>query len=152
MTALLVTGCTVGPNYHRRPQPAPAAWHDSLPPAESHVTDATIGAQWWTIFNDATLTALEAQVAQDNLDLKAASWRFAQSMAERRIASAAQFPHAEANASYARERASTNGVLGLLGTMEQQGAGTIASGTQDLAPRPCPDRSATRPSTCPSMA
>ncbi|MHC0612409.1 efflux transporter outer membrane subunit [Komagataeibacter oboediens] len=138
MTALLVTGCTVGPNYHRRPQPAPAAWHDSLPPAESHVTDATIGAQWWTIFNDATLTALEAQVAQDNLDLKAASWRFAQSMAERRIASAAQFPHAEANASYARERASTNGVLGLLGTMEQQGAGTIASGTQGFGPTAMP--------------
>ncbi|WP_370636203.1 efflux transporter outer membrane subunit [Komagataeibacter sp. FNDCR2] len=138
MVAGLASGCAVGPTYRHKPQPAPATWHDSLPPAASHVVDTTMGSEWWTIFNDPTLTALEAEVARDNLDLKAASWRFAQSMAERRIASSAQFPHAEANASYARERASTNGILGLLGTMESREAGTVASGTQGFGPTALP--------------
>ncbi|GBQ48632.1 efflux transporter outer membrane subunit [Komagataeibacter sucrofermentans] len=138
LSALAMAGCTVGPNYHKPQVKAPAQWRTTQPPAESQVTMAMTGPQWWTLFNDPILTRLENEVASANLDLRAASLRLMQSVAERRIASAAQLPHAEANASYARERASTNGVLGLLGTMEREGAGSIASGTQGFGPTAMP--------------
>ncbi len=137
---LALAGCAVGPDYHKPRNIAPHDWHQSMPPAQSAVAETGMDARWWSIFHDPTLNALEAEVVRANLDLRAAAYRFAQSMAERRIASAAQFPHAQANASYARERASTNGVLGLLGVMEQQGAGTIASGTQGFGPTALPGR------------
>lgn len=138
LSALALAGCTVGPTYHKPQVRAPAAWRETQPPAESTVSAASTDPQWWKLFSDPLLTRLENEVAAANLDLKAASLRLMQSQAERRIASAAQFPHAEANASYGRERASTNGVLGLLGTMEREGTGSIASGTQGFGPTALP--------------
>ncbi|GBQ15111.1 efflux transporter outer membrane subunit [Komagataeibacter rhaeticus] len=138
LSALALAGCTVGPTYHKPQVKAPAAWRETQPPAESTPGTASADPQWWKLFNDPLLTRLENEVAASNLDLKAASLRLMQSQAERRIASAAQFPHAEANASYGRERASTNGVLGLLGTMEREGTGSIASGTQGFGPTALP--------------
>ncbi|MCG4262488.1 efflux transporter outer membrane subunit [Acetobacter senegalensis] len=137
-SALALAGCTVGPDYHKPEVHAPTTWRSTQPPAESQVVTASTDPAWWRVFNDPVLTRLENEVAASNLDLKAASLRLMQSQAEKRIASAAQFPHAEANASYGRERASTNGVLGLLGTMEREGAGTIASGTQGFGPTALP--------------
>lgn len=133
-----LAGCTVGPDFHKPKAQAPAAWRDPLPAAESRITTAAADPAWWKIFNDPMLTELETEVAASNLDLRAATFRLAESTAERRIASAAQFPHMEANASYARERASTNGILGLMGTMEQEMAGNIASGTQGFGPAALP--------------
>lgn len=138
LPCMLLAGCTVGPDYHKPKVAAPTAWHQSLPVAESRSVTAALDPDWWRLFQDPILTDLEKDVADANLDLKAASYRMAESVAERRIASAAQFPHAEANASYARERASTNGVLGLLGTMEQQQAGSIANGAQGFGPTALP--------------
>ncbi|NHO33099.1 efflux transporter outer membrane subunit [Acetobacter sp. LMG 1636] len=134
----VLAGCTVGPDYHKPDLHAPAAWRETMAPAESHPVGAKIDPDWWRLFDDPVLTALEKQVAANNLDLRAAAYRLAESVAERRIASAARFPHAEAAASYARERASTNGILGLLGTMEQAGAGTIANGAQGFGPTALP--------------
>lgn len=133
-----LSACTVGPNYHTPDTHAPSQWHQSLQPAQSQPTQATANPQWWQLFHDPVLSALEQDVAAANLDLQAASLRLAESTAERRIASAAQLPHMQANASYARERASTNGILGLLGTMEREQAGTIASGTQGFGPTGLP--------------
>lgn len=140
---LLLAGCTVGPDYHSPQVRAPASWRTVLSPAaqsraESRVTMASASPQWWRLFNDPGLTRLESEVASSSLDLKAADLRLMQSQAERRIASAAQLPHMEANASYARERASTNGVLGLLGTMEREGAGATASGAGGFGPTGLP--------------
>ncbi|MBB3884273.1 NodT family efflux transporter outer membrane factor (OMF) lipoprotein [Acetobacter oeni] len=135
---IVLAGCTVGPDFHKPDVHAPAVWHESMTPAESRPAVTKIDPDWWRLFNDPVLTALEKQVATDNLDLRAAAYRLAESVAERRIASAARFPHAEAAASYGRERASTNGVLGLLGTMEREGAGTIASGSPGFGPTALP--------------
>lgn len=135
---LAIASCTVGPDYHKPVISSSNTWHESLTPAASSPQQAQINPEWWTIYNDPMLTALEQQVTESNLDLRAAAYRFAESIAERRIAGSAQFPHSEANASYARERASPNGVLGLLGTMENQGTDTIASGAQGFGPTRMP--------------
>lgn len=133
-----LAGCTVGPDYHPPQVHAPTAWRVTQPPAQSRVSTASTDPAWWTLFHDPLLTRLEQEVAASNLDLRVASLRLMQSRAERRIASAAQLPHMEANASYARERASSNGILGLMGSMEQAGAGSIASGTQGFGPAALP--------------
>ncbi len=134
----ILAGCTVGPDYHPPQVKAPATWRVTQPPAQSRVSTASTDPAWWTLFHDPLLTHLEQEVASSNLDLRAASLRLMQSRAERRIASAAQLPHMEANASYARERASSNGILGLMGSMEQAGAGSIANGTQGFGPAALP--------------
>ncbi|WP_415489252.1 efflux transporter outer membrane subunit [Acetobacter sp.] len=138
LAVLALAGCTVGPDFHKPQIATPEKWRDPLPKGESRVTSASTDPAWWTLFNDPILTRLENEVAASNLDLRAASARLAESNAERRIASAAQFPHMEANASYARERASTNGILGLLGAAEREGTDSIASGTQGFGPAAIP--------------
>ena len=78
-TALLLTGCMVGPKYVKPTVPlAPtykeadtastqnSGWQKALP------ADAAQKGEWWVIFNDQELNALEALVAQQNQDLKAA--------------------------------------------------------------------------------
>ncbi|WP_029605081.1 efflux transporter outer membrane subunit [Kozakia baliensis] len=146
---LALAGCNVGPDYHRSVHVAPKEWHQSLEPAASQAVTAKVDPQWWTIYNDPILTHLEQDVASANLDLKIASDRFAESIAERSIARAAQFPHSEAAASYARERASPNGVLGLLGTLEDQGAGEIANGQQGFGPTRLPGNTGSAPFNLP---
>lgn len=134
LSLAVLGGCTVGPNYHHTVQPAPAQWHESLPAADSHVTTQPITARWWELYGDPELTSLEEQVVAGNLDLRIASSRLDQSLAERNIARAARLPHVDGAASYARERASPNGVMSLLGTGVNQSTGTIASGQQGFGP------------------
>lgn len=135
---LALVGCTVGPDYHKPQVAAPPAWRTTQPPAQSRISTASTDPAWWILFRDPVLTRLEQEVAASNLDLQAASLRLQQSRAERRIASAAQLPHMEGNASYARERASSNGILGLIGSMEQAGAGSVANGTPGFGPAALP--------------
>ena len=129
-----IGACTVGPDYEKPAVTSAPHWRRGMADAESHPVESPADPQWWTIYRDPVLTALEQQVASANLDLRASAYRLAESIAERRIASAAQFPHVEGNATYARERASTNGILGLLGTLERAGAGDVASGAQGFGP------------------
>ncbi|AQS88121.1 secretion system type I outer membrane efflux pump lipoprotein NodT [Neoasaia chiangmaiensis NBRC 101099] len=138
---LTLGACNVGPNFKPPATIAPRDWHQSTAPAASRTLQTRIDPQWWRIYRDPILSDLEAQVANANFDLKAAAYRYAESLDERRIAGAAQFPQATANASYARERASPNGVLGLLGTLDNPGAGDIANGTQGFGPTYLPGRS-----------
>ncbi len=64
---------------------------------------------WWTLFNDPTLTALEKRVANENLDVSIAALRIEQSRAQYDQARAAGLPNIDANASYTRQKASNVG-------------------------------------------
>ncbi|QDH14015.1 efflux transporter outer membrane subunit [Formicincola oecophyllae] len=132
--AAALAGCAVGPDFSQPQAPAPAHFHRNVPEGPKRVTEGAFNPQWWRIYNDPALTALEGQVADGNLDLRIASARFAQSQAERRIAGAIQFPAVAGNASYMRERGSPNGVLGLLGTGASDDPATIADGAPGFGP------------------
>ncbi|MFT9297669.1 MAG: efflux transporter outer membrane subunit [Gluconobacter sp.] len=134
LSVTALSACTVGPDYHKPTDNSPAHYHESVAPATDRPTEATLDPQWWHLYNDPVLTQLEADVVRSNLDLRTAALNLAESQAERRIASAAQMPRLDGAASYARERASTNGILGLLGTTEQASPGDIASGAQGFGP------------------
>ena len=113
--ALLLAGCTVGPNFESPEWLSPASWFakkaeliqrpPSLPVAEP------IDPDWWNLFRDPELTALERRVAGENLDVQVATVRLAESRAQLGIVGAAQFPNLNANGSYTRQKASDVGVF-----------------------------------------
>lgn len=138
VVATCLSACTVGPDFHQPDTLAPTDWSADAPAAASRPVAARIDARWWTIYKDPVLSDLEQQVTTANLDLRVAAERFAQSLAERRIAAAAELPQVDGAASYARERASPNGVLNLLGTTEQSNVASVASGAPGFGPTTLP--------------
>lgn len=89
--ALALAGCMVGPNYHR-PQMtlAPSFKEQGWSPAQP--ADLSPRGDWWTVFNDPTLSALEAKVAISNQNVAAAEAAYRQAEALVREQRAALFP------------------------------------------------------------
>jgi NodT family efflux transporter outer membrane factor (OMF) lipoprotein len=92
----LLTGCMVGPKYVKPTAPtfqAPDAyketdpnWHPAAP------ADTALRGDWWALFGDAELTALEAKVDIQSQELKTYQARFEQSRAQIGINNASRFP------------------------------------------------------------
>jgi NodT family efflux transporter outer membrane factor (OMF) lipoprotein len=111
-------GCTVGPDFERPGWASPASWFsgpkEAVKPPPSVLVAEPIDPSWWELFKDPQLTKLERRVAGENLDVKVAAIRFAQSRAQLSIAQASQFPTLNANASYVRQQASNNGIFAII--------------------------------------
>jgi len=97
---ILLAGCMVGPKYQRPPAPVTPAYKE--PPPDSFketdqwktakpMADALRG-NWWEIFGDPQLNALEVQVTTGNLNLKAAEARFREARTMVKYNRAALFP------------------------------------------------------------
>jgi NodT family efflux transporter outer membrane factor (OMF) lipoprotein len=123
-TSLIVAltgGCTVGPKFTPPTAWSPSGWFSAAPkpapvkPPESQPVVEKIDPNWWTLFNDPELTALENRVGAANLNVRLATIRLAESRSQRQITRADQFPTFQADGSYTDERVSSRGVLGLLG-------------------------------------
>ena len=79
-----LTGCMVGPKYSRPPTPIAPAFkeqpHATPTPGDGWATgtpeDAALRGNWWTLFSDAQLDALETRVDTANQTLKAAAANF----------------------------------------------------------------------------
>jgi NodT family efflux transporter outer membrane factor (OMF) lipoprotein len=115
--AVLLTGCMVGPDFVR---PDDGLQQAVLTPRAEHVDAAqpigsSVPAQWWTLFNDALLSDLQARALASNLDLQTASARIEQSRAQLGIAASALLPSVGASASYSREALSEHGKFAALG-------------------------------------
>jgi NodT family efflux transporter outer membrane factor (OMF) lipoprotein len=112
---LLLGACTVGPDFAPPEWMSPGTWFASkaepIPREPSMPVAEPIDPNWWNLFNDPQLTALERRVAGENLDVQAASVRLVESRAQLGIAGAAQFPTFNANGSYQRQKASDVGVF-----------------------------------------
>jgi len=112
-TALVLGGCTVGPNFKPLTWASPNSWfsgpHEQLPQEHSAAVEAPVEADWWKLFHDPELTRLEQQVAAQNLDVRTAAIRLSESDAQLGVVQAAEFPTLSANASYSRTKASDLG-------------------------------------------
>jgi NodT family efflux transporter outer membrane factor (OMF) lipoprotein len=110
--AALLAGCTaVGPDYHAPASPAPSDWQDWRSAPRDGGSTAPIGAaplsaQWWTLFDDATLNALQARAAQASPDLRSAALRYAQSRMQRLTVAAQRGPVVNATGAATRQRQS----------------------------------------------
>ena len=101
---------TIGPDYVRPETPAAAAFRYSQPTSATWKTaapaDTLSRGEWWKIFNDATLTALEGQALQANQDLHASAARVEQAAAAAGLARSAFWPQVALDVSANRTQAS----------------------------------------------
>jgi NodT family efflux transporter outer membrane factor (OMF) lipoprotein len=121
MAALLLGGCTVGPDYTPPKWMSPVSWFSTGAPDGaararpiSVAVTAPVDPRWWSAFGDPELTSLVERVAAANFDVRVATIRLAESRAQRGVTAADQYPTANGNASYSRERLSQKGAISLL--------------------------------------
>ena len=86
-----LTGCTMGPDYHKVDPAVPSHWQ-----AEAKTTIQPVNAEelktWWKNFGDVKLDCLMNRALTGNLDVKIALARIDQARAERRATRAELFP------------------------------------------------------------
>jgi NodT family efflux transporter outer membrane factor (OMF) lipoprotein len=108
IAVLQLTGCAVGPKYHPPVAQAPPAYKEVRDWKPAQPNDQNLGGEWWTIFQDPQLDALEQQVNVGNQNLKAAEAQFQQARALLRYYRADYFPTVTAGPSATRTRLSAN--------------------------------------------
>lgn len=108
-------GCTVGPDFTAPDWASPSSWFGAPRPKAnrplSYAVAEPIDPNWWELFHDPQLTALERRVAAENLDVQVAAIRFEESRQQLANARAALFPSFNANGSFTREKPSNNGIF-----------------------------------------
>ena len=85
-------GCTVGPKYQRPSAPVPAKWQVTEPWRESAPKDGVAKGEWWAVFQNDELSALEKQALDANQTIKVAAARLEQARAATALQIATQFP------------------------------------------------------------
>ncbi|CAM3856802.1 Outer membrane protein OprM [Pseudomonas reidholzensis] len=111
LLAVLLAGCTLGPDFQRPDSQAPADWApvQGKAAASQPVAEA-LELRWWDSFHDAKLSALIQRVAERNLDLQMATARLLQSRALRGTVAADEAPSVDINGGYSRARNSAEGL------------------------------------------
>lgn len=104
ITAIILIGCKVGPDYRRPEVELPSDWRWKI----AEPRDAVPRGAWWTAFGDPVLDELQAQAASANQDLKAALARVDQARASARMSEAELYPGLSAGGDFARYRTSGN--------------------------------------------
>ena len=113
---LMITACSIGPQYQRPEVRVPAAYKES-PPVSFKAADGWKAAQpsddvsrgqWWGVFQDPELNALEEQVDISNQTLAVAEAQLRGARAAIGVARAALFPTVTGTASVIGARQSLN--------------------------------------------
>ena len=112
VVAVLLGGCTVGPDFESPSPWSPASWFSRTAPKARVLSEpvaAPVDIAWWAAFQDPVLTGLIERAAASNLDVRTATSRVAQARAQRGINAAAEYPQLNGNGSATRQRLSRNG-------------------------------------------
>jgi multidrug efflux system outer membrane protein len=111
---VMITGCAVGPDFHRPKMPVPPGW--AGPTAKPVQQPPAAGkrelADWWTLFQDPTLTSLIDRAVASNLDLKLAEARIREARAAKGVAAGGLGPSLDASGSYQRRHSSADNGTG----------------------------------------
>jgi NodT family efflux transporter outer membrane factor (OMF) lipoprotein len=136
----LAGGCVVGPKYTRPDVPTPPAFKELPPPTDAggaiwkvaEPADETIRGQWWELFGDPQLNALEQQIDTSNQNVAAAMAGFLSARAVARQGRSHLFPTVTANPTIlaAHQPTVTSLVSSTTGTTGSTGgAPVLANGT-----------------------
>jgi len=106
--AILSIGCTVGPKYRQPVVQAPPAYKELGDWKPAQPNDQNLGGEWWKVFQDPQLDALELQVNVSNQNLKAAEAQYQQARAALRYNRADYYPTLTAGPSATRTLISGN--------------------------------------------
>jgi outer membrane protein TolC len=99
---VVISGCSVGPDYKRPDAPVPSSfkelkgWREALP------RDQEIRTKWWEAFDDSILNSLEEQITISNQSIALAESQYRQAQALVQLARAGYFPTLSAGAAYTR--------------------------------------------------
>jgi len=112
-----LSGCHVGPAYHPPAPPTVTAPNYKESPVNFHETegwkvaspqDAMIRGDWWKVFNEPELNALEEQLNIDNQNIKVSFENYMAARAVIAEARAQYWPTITANPSWNRSKSSAN--------------------------------------------
>ena len=118
--AWLLAGCTVGPKYTRPAVPVAPAFSEQPPRAftesagwkQAQPADTALREDWWQLFGNSELDALEEQIDLSNQTLKAAEARFREARALIQLNRSALFPSISTAPSVSTNRLSQNAPTG----------------------------------------
>ena len=106
-TIMLLSGCTVGPDYVKPSVETPPAYKEAEGGAKWQIAqpkDDVIRGAWRELFNNPQLNALEAQVVISNQNIAVAEAQYRQALALVQAARASYFPTVGVNGSATRSR------------------------------------------------
>jgi NodT family efflux transporter outer membrane factor (OMF) lipoprotein len=109
--AFLVFGCTVGPNYVRPPADVPVSYKELGDWKPVQPSDQVTKGNWWEVYEDPQLNALEVQIDVSNENLKAEQEIFVQARAAIRISKSNYYPTITGGASASQNHTSSNAPL-----------------------------------------
>jgi len=118
---LVLSACAVGPDYVRSSVDTPAAFKEQAGWKIAQPADLKIPGNWWEMYNDPVLNALEVQVAISNQTVIQAAAQYRQARALVQSAAAAYYPTVGANVSSTRASGSSTA------TKANSGAGKSAT-------------------------
>jgi NodT family efflux transporter outer membrane factor (OMF) lipoprotein len=104
--ALLLAGCTVGPNYHRPQIAVPDQFRDAQPSAGPNSLADT---KWFDLFQDDTLKQLVTTALANNFDLRIAAERVLEARAQFHITRGQLLPTLDAQGQFNASRTSSVG-------------------------------------------
>jgi NodT family efflux transporter outer membrane factor (OMF) lipoprotein len=112
-TILFLAACAVGPKYKAPAVPAPPAYKEVGDWKTAQPSDQNLGGNWWEIFKDPQLNALEQQIDVSNQNLKTAVAQYQEARAALGYSRADYYPTVTTNPSAARQRYSSNRPLSI---------------------------------------
>jgi NodT family efflux transporter outer membrane factor (OMF) lipoprotein len=138
----VLTGCTVGPKYHRPSVDSPPAYKE-LTPADykntdgwkiAQPSDTAIRGKWWEVFSDPELNDLEEQVSVSNQNIAAAAASFLAARAIVKEARSQLFPTVAVSPSITESQSSSTLSRSQLGTTGTTAVVTNSAFTDYLLP------------------
>jgi NodT family efflux transporter outer membrane factor (OMF) lipoprotein len=108
---LFVAACTVGPKYTRPTAQIPPAYKENANWKPAQPSDQAPRGNWWEIFNDPQLNALEQKLTVSNQSLRAALDRFQESRDALRATRSNLYPLVTASVTPTQNRQSINKAL-----------------------------------------
>jgi len=105
---LCITGCSVGPNYHRPSAPTTPEFKEAAGWQPATPVDQQNRGAWWESFGDAELNALEEKVSISNQSLKVTITQYTEAREMVKYQRANYFPFLSAGVSVTRWHGSEN--------------------------------------------
>jgi len=102
--SVILTGCTVGPDYEAPVTDLPATYRNSS--AAPKVDGGASREDWWKLFGDSQLNRLVSRAREQNRDLRASFQRVQQARATIRVTRSELFPQIGASSNTQRSRTS----------------------------------------------
>jgi multidrug efflux system outer membrane protein len=101
LTSALLSGCMVGPNYHRPIVQAPTTYRDLSDSSQAQSQAASYAdLPWWQVFQDPQLQELVRTALKQNYDLQVATERIDAARAQVAVTRSNLFPQVQGNGDF----------------------------------------------------